>query len=197
MDSCQYVNVFKAIDDKGTQSEKRQKCGLRISLRTVEFRHPEYKDLSKEFILCETHYREVFGVIEDEERQAWRFKENAFYRYKGDFAKAKNLMETGVGYFNAVEYKGNHYRKVEDAIRNWMNIRKNKCRLELCNTDLRSVRKVFSVRAFAPSGRDYKMMYFCCENHWKRKMYAVEPKKQEDNKVKPMTLDDYQEEIKA
>jgi len=197
MDSCQYVHVFDGIDDNGIRSENRQKCGLRIGLRTVEFRHPEYKEHSREFILCDTHFREVFGVIEDEEREAWRNKENAFYRYKGDFAKAKNLSETGIGFFNAVEYKANHYRKVDDALRKWMNIRKNNCRLELCNADLRSLRKIFQIRVYTPSGREYKNMFFCCENHWKRKMYGIEPKKRELDKVKPKTLDDFKEEIKV
>jgi len=197
MDSCQYVHVFVAIDDKGNKKEKRQKCGLRINLRTVEFRHPDYRELSKEFLLCESHYNEVFRVIVEQEREAWRSKENAIYKYKGDFAKAKNEMEKGIGFFNAKEYKANHYRKVDDAIREWINIRKNKCRSELCNSDLRSIRKVFSIRLYSQSGRDYSMFYFCCENHWKRKLYSVEPKTKDLQKVKPMTLDDFKEEIKA
>ncbi len=191
MDSCQFEHVFEAKDDKGIISEKRQKCGLRLSLRTIEFRHPDYRDLSREFILCETHYREVFGAIEDQERIAWRLKENAFYKYKEDFAKAKNEMEKGIGFFNATEYKALHYRKVDDAIRDWLNIKKRKCRYELCETSLRSVKKVFPARVYTPSGFEYQNYNFCSENHWKRKMYAIEPKKQELQKVKPITMDDF------
>jgi len=197
MDSCQFVNVYQVSDDKEIQSEKRQKCGLRFSLRTLEFRHPDYRDLSRELILCESHYRQVFGVIEDQEREAWRMKENAFYKYKGDFAKAKKLSETGIGFFNATEFKANHFRKVEDVIREWNNIRKNKCRYELCNISLKSVKKVFPVRVYTPTGFEYKNYNFCCENHWKRKLYAIEPKVKEDQKVIPKTLDDFNEEIKA
>ncbi len=191
------MNVFQATDDKGNSKEKRQKCGLRISLRTIEFRHPDYRDLSREFILCDTHYRDVFGVIEDQEREAWRMKENAFYQYKGDFAKAKNEMEKGIGFFNATEYKANHFRKVEDVIREWNNIRKNKCRHELCNISLKSVKKIFTVRVYTPTGFEYQNYNFCCENHWKKKLYAIEPKTKQDQNVIPKTLDDYLEEMKV
>jgi len=197
LDSCQFVNVFQAKDDKGDLKEKRQKCGLRIGIRTIEFRHPDYRDLSREFLMCETHYREVFGVIEDQEREAWRTKENAFYKYKGDFAKARKEMETGIGFFNAVEYKANHFRKVEDVIRDWNNIRKNKCRYELCNTSLKSVKKVFPVRVYSHTGFEYQNFNFCCENHWKRKLYAIEPKTKQEQNVIPKTLDDYLEEMKV
>jgi len=197
MDSCQFVNVYQVRDDKEIESEKRQKCGLRFGLRTLEFRHPDYRDLSRELILCESHYRQVFGVIEDQEREAWRMKENAFYKYKGDFAKAKKLSETGIGFFDATEFKANHFRKVEDVIRDWNNIRKNKCRHELCNISLKSVKKIFPVRVYTPTGFEYQNYNFCCENHWKRKLYAIEPKVKEDQKVIPKTLDDFNEEIKA
>jgi len=197
LDGCQFVHVYDIKEEKGDTREKRQKCGLRIGIRTVEFRHPDYRDLSREFSLCESHYREVFGVIRDQERESWRKKQNAIYKYKGDFAKAKNEMEKGVGFFNAVEYKANHYRRVEDEIRKWDNIRKRQCRYELCNISLRSVKKVFPIRVFNQSGVEYSLYYFCCENHWKRKMYAIEPRPKELQKVMPKTLDDFKEEIKA
>ena len=197
MDACQFVHVYDIKDEKGDPKEKRTKCGLRIYLRTIEFRHPDYRDLSREFLLCESHYRQVFGVIEDQEREAWRMKENAFYKYKGDFAKAKNLSETGIGFFNVTEYKALHFRKVDDAIREWNNIRKNKCRYELCNISLRSVKKIFPVRVYTHTGFEYTNYNFCCENHWKRKLYAIEPRSKEQEKVIPKTLDDFKEEIKA
>jgi hypothetical protein len=177
LDGCQFVHVYEIKDEKGNPKEKRQKCGLRIGIRTVEFRHPDYRDLSREFSLCESHYREVFGVIRDQEREAWRKKQNAIYKYKG--------------------YKANHYRRVEDEIRKWDNIRKRQCRLELCNISLRSMKKVFPVRVFNQTGVEYSLYYFCCENHWKRKMYAIEPRSKDQQKVMPKTLDDYKEEIKA
>jgi len=197
LDACQYVHVFEVKDDKENLKEKRQKCGLRIGLRTIEFRHPDYRDLSREFILCDSHYRVVFGALEDQEREAWRKKQNAVYKYKGDFAKAKNLMETGIGFFNAKEFKANHYRRVEDAIRYWDNIRRKHCRYEICNLSLRSVKKIFPVRVYTPTGFEYQNYNFCCENHWKRKLYAIEPKVKQDQKVIPKTLDDYLEEMKV
>ena len=197
MDACQFVHVYDIKDEKGDPKEKRTKCGLRIGIRTVEFRHPDYRNLSREFVLCDSHYRVVFRVIVDQEREAWRKKQNAVYKYKGDFAKAKNLMETGIGFFNAKEFKANHYRRVEDAIRYWDNIRRKQCRYEICNVSLRSVKKVFPVRIYTPTGFEYQNYNFCCENHWKRKLYAIEPKRKQEQIVMPKTLDDFQEEIKV
>lgn len=189
---CDYLHVFEVLDSNTKKiEEKRARCGLKFNLRTIEFKHPDYRELTVEYQLCQTHYAEVFGVIETLENESLRYAKNCQSAYNQDFAKAKNVSMAGIGFFNTKEYKILNYRKVENAYDAWRVIKKEKCRYELCSINLKTIRKVFMIRVYTQSGREWKNYLFCSKDHWDVFRYRMIPKSKLEVKKQSLTLDNF------
>lgn len=154
MDSCAYVR------------ENGITCRSRYNLKEVEFRHPDYKQLSKSIVLCETHFQIVFEDIINEERKAYREYERRSKRYQELFNEAREAITKNEGYFIREDFKILNYGKVSRAKAEWMTIRKGRCRLEYCKQEIKSMRKHYVIRVFPKNPNDYINYLFCSNKHW-------------------------------
>jgi len=93
--------AIKRIEDEPEQIKiELQKCGSFYNVKVIEFKHPDYPELSEYEYLCDSHFEEVFGDIRNEEQKAYRDWRNQVFHYKKDFAKAQKYAE----YFNAKDF---------------------------------------------------------------------------------------------
>ncbi len=189
---CDYVRIYNGIDQQGKQFESRDKCSSKNNLREIEFKHAEYREQNITCFLCDGHFMEVFGDIVENEQKINRDFLNAKFNYNKDFGLAKKYGE----YFDSQTYREQNYPRVQRAYDKWNDLRKKRCRYEGCNIDLRTIKRVFIIRIYSHTGREWANYYFCSKEHWNKIKYRIGielPDKQKT--VKVQTLDDYAEKI--
>jgi len=183
MDSCNFLNQYRSDDQKIVYHA----CGSRVNVREVEFRNPDYRELTKTIFLCESHFQEVFGDIIEEERKARRDADNTKIRYNRDQAQAQKQAE----YWNQNDFKEYNYPKVQKAFDHWKMIRKERCRYEACTEDLKPLRKVWMVRVYTATGREWQTLFFCCSDHADKMKRRIGLIKIEQKRGKPISLDSF------
>ena len=186
---CDYVRIYKGIDEKGNPTESRDRCSSNLSLREIEFKHAEYREQNKTCFLCEGHFLDVFGEIDEIEKKAMRDYLNLKSNYNKDFGLARKHGE----YFDSQNFREQNYPKVEKAYDKYQKIRRKICRYEYCDIDLTTIRRVFVVRVYSQSGREWANYYFCSKEHWTKIKYriGIEQPDIEKKKIKIQSLDDY------
>ena len=143
------------------------RCARKYDTKEVDFRHPDYKELSIRIFLCVHHFDVVFGEMFVFEDRMLRNVKNAAKRYRDDFSFTKSQVRDGVGddYFDWQLWKTQHYRLVDNAKSYLRNVRRSICRLEYCNTRI-EFKRIYSVRVFRRNVFDYVNLNFCCHKHW-------------------------------
>ncbi len=186
--NCDYIKIYDVKDEEGKINQVKDRCSSRLNLREIEFKHAEYREQNRVCFLCESHFIEVFGDIDQAERNAFRDWQNKKIRYNRDYANARKHAE----YFDEQGFKETSYHKVQMAFDKWNDIRKKHCRYEYCTVDLKTIRRVFVIRVYAQSGREWANYYFCSKDHWTKMKYriGIELPEKKTN-VKIVSLDDY------
>ena len=187
--NCSYLRIYRGFDENNNPTISKDKCSSKHNLREIEFKHPEYRDQSSSCYLCDHHFLEVFSEIDETEKKAQRDFLNAKFNYNKDFAHARKYGE----YFDSQTFREQNYTKVERAYDKYQLIRKKQCRYEECVVDLSGIRKVFVIRIYSQSGREWANYYFCSKEHWTKIKYRVglEIPNIDNEKLKAKTLDDY------
>ncbi|NIQ14816.1 MAG: hypothetical protein GTO02_10575 [Candidatus Dadabacteria bacterium] len=185
MDSCHFVNQYRSED----QEIVYHTCGSRVNVREIEFKNPDYRELNKTVFVCESHFQEVFGDIIEEERKARRDADNAKTRYNRDQANAQKQAE----YWNPSDFKEYNYPKVQRAFDHWKKVRKEICRYEACDADLKSLRKVWMIRVYTATGREWQTLFFCSSDHVDKIKRRIGLIKIEKKKGKATSLDTFME----
>lgn len=175
--------------EDGTTDEIRIKCSSKFNTREIEFKHAEYREQNRVCFLCESHYTEVFGEVDQEERKAFRDWQNARTKFNREYAMARAQAE----YFEPADYKEKAYKPVQNAYEKWKNLRKRICRYEDCDVELQTIRRVFVIRTYSARGTEWASFYICCKDHWMKFMYriGIEQLNKKDLKINVQTLDDY------
>lgn len=186
---CDYVRIYRGINEQGNPTESHDKCSSKLNLREIEFKHAEYREQNQACFLCDSHFIEVFGDISEAEKKAMRDYLNLKSNFNKNFAMARSQME----YFDPRGFREQNYPKVERALDKWQNLKKKICRYEDCTVDLNTIRRVFVIRVYAQSGREWANYYFCSKEHWTKIKYRVgiERPDLQMQKVKVRSLDDY------
>lgn len=186
---CDYVRIYKGFNEVGTPTESRDKCSSKLNLREIEFKHAEYREQNLVCFLCNSHFTEVFGDIEEVEKKSMRDYLNAKSNFNKNYAMARSQME----YFDSGGFRIQNYPKVEHALDRWQKIKKKICRYEDCTVDLNTIRRVFVIRVYSQSGREWANYYFCSKEHWTKIKYRVGIERPDLHlqKVKARSLDDY------
>jgi len=166
-ESCAYVR------DNGIT------CRSGYNTKEVEFRHPDYREFSKNIFLCEIHFEVVFSDIINEERTALRKMEHEGKNYQEMYHKASKAIQEGSGYFNREDFKDQFYRKTASARKEYYVIRNGRCRLEYCKQSLKGIRKPFLIRIHQITPLEYTNLFFCSKKHWEgiRLRIGLEKKK--------------------
>jgi len=167
-ESCAYVR------------ENGLTCRSNYNTKEVEFRHPDYREFSKNIFLCEPHFEIAFTDILNEERKAFAKKERAGKDYQESYHKARKAIQEGSGYFNREDFKNQFYGKTTRAIKEYFVIKTGRCRLEYCQQSLRGIRKPFLIRIHPVTPLEYTNLFFCSKKHWEsiRLRIGLEQKKQ-------------------
>lgn len=162
MESCDY----RQENEEG-EIGSSIRCGKTQDTKEVQFKHPDYKEKSVTIFVCVAHFDLVFGEMFEKEDKAWRNKQNAFSKYKREYAETKIKVGGGVGteYFDWETYKVTHYKSVDDSIENLKIIRRKECRLEYCN-EIVDYKHLFTIRVFRRNALDFVNLSFCCQKHW-------------------------------
>lgn len=153
------------------------RCNSKHNIREVEFRHPDYKDLSEDLFLCDSHFTLIFGQskltvehilpLEEEEylRSRWI---SAKKKYQKDLEDIREKVRVGVGseFFDWDTWKFYNGNKVSRAFERYKELRKSTCRFEWCDLRVTSFRKAYVIRVYPRNPNDYINLLFCCLNHW-------------------------------
>jgi len=190
---CDYVRIYKGFNEQGIPTESRDRCSSKLNLREIEFKHAEYREQNQSCFLCDSHFIEVFGDIDETEKKSMRDYLNAKSNFNKSYAMARSQME----YFEPQGFRDQNYPKVERALDKWQKIKKKLCRYEDCDVDLATIRRVFVVRVYSQSGREWANYYFCSKEHWTKIKYriGIEKPDMKTQKQKVQSLDDYTEKI--
>lgn len=171
--------AIKKIQDEPEQIKTElQKCGSYANIKVIEFKHPDYPELSEYEYLCDSHFEEVFGDIRNEEQKAYRDWRNQVFRYKKDFAQAQKYAE----YFNAKDFYTQNYNKVEHKKIIFDNIKRKICRYEYCETKLETIRRIYRIIVSRVGGIDFKSYFYCGKPHWEKMKFRIHPKIEIDKK---------------
>jgi len=167
------------------------RCSRKFETKEVEFRHPDYKELSVRLYLCQHHFDVVFGEMFSIEDKAFRKKLNAIKKYRDDFKFTRENVRDGIGeeHFDWTLWKLQNYRHVDKAKADLKNIRRNDCRLEYCNNKV-DFKRNYSIRVFRKNVYDYISLNFCCHKHWDSIKLRIGILKTQEKKP-PLTLDNY------
>lgn len=152
-------------------------CGSRFNLREVEFRHPDYEQLSTRVFICENHFSIIFGKpiltvdhnlpIEEEcyLKQMWI---NQKAKYKKDLDELIQKVRVGVGleFFNLESWKFIHYLRVSSAYEKWDILKRKTCRFEWCKKSITNMRNPYIIRVYPGGPRNYVNLFFCSLDHW-------------------------------
>ena len=172
--------AIKRIEDEPEQIKiELQKCGSFYNVKVIEFKHPDYPELSEYEYLCDSHFEEVFGDIRNEEQKAYRDWRNQVFHYKKDFAKAQKYAE----YFNAKDFMIQNYPKVENKKIIFDNIKRKVCRYEYCNVNLETIRRIYRIVVVRVGGIDFKNYFYCGKPHWEKMKFRIHPKIEIDKKT--------------
>lgn len=183
------------------------RCSQKFNVKEVEFRHPDYKDLSQLIFLCQTHFFEVFGEqvakkssklpLEVEKWLELQVKnEDSHYRKKlGDTKKA---VSNGIGsdHFDWETFRATNRIKLEDLKTQLYNLRRRECRFEWCKAKITNFRKIYTIRVYPRNQIDYVNLIFCSLDHWevfKKRigLQTMKGKLNPDTKKASLTLDHY------
>ena len=197
MESCGYIKSDSS------------RCGSRFNVREVEFRHPDYEDLSQLLFLCQSHFHEVFGepiakkdsVLPLEEEKWLELQvrnEDANYRRK--VAEVRNKVKNGMGSesFDWATFHASNRRKLEDLKEKLKLLRRRQCRFEWCRVKITNFRKIYTIRVYPKNRIDYVNLIFCCLDHWevyKKRigLQTLKGKLDTSKKKASYTLDNYNE----
>lgn len=187
--------------------EDNTRCGSLYNLKEVEFRHPDYEDLSKKILLCQNHFENIFGSsvltvehslpLEEEIylKQQWL---NARQKYEKDKTEVVDKVRVGIGLenFDFNQWKLVNYKRVQDSFDRWNKLKRKTCRYEYCKTALVNFRNIYIIRLYPKTAIDYITLFFCCLDHWevyKKKCGLVDMigKLAVDIKKSVITLDTY------
>lgn len=198
MDVCSFVRAGST------------RCGSRFNCKEVEFRHPDYRELSKLLYLCESHFREIFGQsapIKDSvkplEIEEWLklLYLNAKSKFQNDLENVTEKVRAGMGleFFDFKTWRASNGKKRDDAYTIWQNYRKKECKYEWCDLKISYLKKVYTIRVYPKNQRDYVNLVFCCLDHWEvfKKRIGIKGLKGslDPTRKKPsLTLDDYAQE---
>ncbi len=168
----------------GNSCDYRKENGIRCAsnyyIKEVEFRHPEYKELSESCFLCQNHFTMVFGesILTVEhylplEKEAWLRQKYKLKRekYLKDLNEVTEKVRQGIGleFFDMATWRANNFRKVDDSRIELENLRKNQCRFtavfEQCTNKL-NYKNLYVIRVYPKNQNDYVNLFFCSLNHW-------------------------------
>ncbi len=166
------LEIIKIEAEPAQYKTELQKCNSRYNIKVIEFKHPDYPELSEWEYLCDSHFTEVFGDIKNEEQLAYRNWRSQVFIYKKDFAKAQKFAE----YFNPNDFKNQNYNKVENRKILFDNIKRKVCRYEYCAQNLDSIRKIYRIIVSRMGGIDFKSYFFCGKPHWVKIKLRIQPK---------------------
>jgi len=143
------------------------RCGRKYGTKEIDFRHPDYKELSIRIFLCVQHFDIVFRQMFEFEDQMLRNVKNAAKKYRNDFSYTKSQIRDGIGdqYFDWELWKTQHYRLVDKTKSFLKNVRRSICRLEYCNNKI-EFRRNYLIRVFRKNVFDYVNLNFCSHKHW-------------------------------
>ncbi len=195
MESCSFVR------------EGVGRCGSKYNCKEVEFRHPDYKELSKLVFLCQMHFIEVFGQtiaiknsVKPLEVEAWLLVlvKNEDARYRKKLADVKKQVSDGIGsdHFDWGTFEASNRRVLDDLRAKLKILRRSQCRFEWCKKRITDWRHIYTIRIYPRTQMDYMNLVFCCLNHWeiyKKRIGLVGLKGTlDETKKKPsLTLDSF------
>ncbi len=183
------------------------RCSGKFNVKEVEFRHPDYKDLSQKLFLCQNHFFEVFGEqvakknsVLPLEREKWLElqvkNEDAHYRRK--VADTKKAVTKGIGndHFDWETFRATNRRKLDDLKSKLTTMRRRQCRFEWCDVKITNFRKIYSIRIYPRNQIDYVNLLFCGLDHWevfKKRigLQTLKGKLNVEQKKASLTLDNY------
>lgn len=165
------------MESCGFTSEGSGKCGSRFNCKEVEFRHPDYKDLSVLIFLCQSHFMQVFGqsvAVKDSklplEEEKWLelMVRNEDLHYRKKLADTKVLVRDGIGDrdFDWSTWYANNQRTLEDLRARLKILRRYQCRFEWCKQRITDFKKLYTIRVYPKTQTDYINLQFCCLDHW-------------------------------
>lgn len=153
------------------------RCTSKFNCKEVEFRHPDYKDLSQRVYVCQMHFIEVFGQslavknsLKPLEVEAWLLLQvkNEDGRYRKKLADTKKQVRDGMGteYFDWGSFEASNKRPIDDLKSKLKILRRSQCRFEWCKKRITDWRHVYVVRVYPKNQTDYVNLIFCCLDHW-------------------------------
>lgn len=188
------------------------RCGNKFNVKEVEFRHPDYKDLSQRVYLCQNHFFEIFGEPVAKKDSILPLEEEALLllqlrnedtRYRRKLADTRKLVEHGIGsdHFDWGTFYASNKRKLEYLKSKLTLLRRRQCRFEWCRTTLTNFRKMYIVRVYPKNPTEYVNLFFCCLDHWevyKKRigLQTLKGKLDSTKKKASLTLDNYNGVIK-
>ena len=194
MESCSYIS-------------QGGRCGSKFNTKEVEFRHPEYKDLSQLLYLCLSHFVQVFGQsvavkmsTKPLEMDKWLELQvkNEDVRYRKNQADVKKKVKDGIGdeHFDWETWIGTNRMTLEHLRLKLKTLRRNQCRFEWCLQKITNYKQIYTIRVYPRNQLDYMNLNFCCLNHWevyKKRIGLVGLKGSlDETKTKPSsTLDEF------
>lgn len=195
MESCAYIKYDGS------------RCGNKFNVKEVEFRHPDYKDLSKLVFLCQNHFHEIFGepvakkdstLPLEEEKWLELQVRNEDMHYRRKVADIRDKVKNGIGaeHFDWATFHASNTRKLEDLKERLKLLRRRQCRFEWCRAKITNFRKIYTIRIYPKNQIDYVNLIFCSLDHWEvfKKRIGLQTLKGKLDSSKnkaSMTLDNY------
>lgn len=165
MESCSFIKYDMS------------RCSSKYETKEVEFRHPDYKDLSVRIFLCQYHFYEIFGqpiAVKDSrkplEKEKWlelRIK-NEQKRYNDKIKEVKKQVRNGIGedYFDWETFKASNRRQLDLLKEESKTLRRGMCRFEWCSLKLTNFRRMYTIRVYPKRPTEYVNLFFCSLDHW-------------------------------
>lgn len=152
------------------------KCNSRFNCREVEFRHPEYKELSIHLFLCQSHFMAIFGqsvAVKDSmlplEEEKWLelMVRNEDSHYRKKLAETRLLVKDGIGIdFDWATWYTLNQKTLDDLRSKLKILRRYQCRFEWCKQRITDFRKMYTIRVYPKTQIDYINLVFCSLDHW-------------------------------